>query len=184
MQWRNSNDRYGAVVQVSHWLAVFLITFAWLLGQFMDAFPRGTASRTAHWLHNEAGMLVIVLLALRLVWRSVDLWPAPEKTTLGPLVERAAQLGHLALYLLMLAVPVAGIVLVFARGRALDVFGLFDIASPWVRDPTFAESVAEVHGFLADALIVLALLHAVAALAHHWLLRDSTLLRMLPGRSR
>lgn len=183
MQWRNSPDRYGAIVQASHWLTVLLILFAWLLGQFMDDFPRGAASRTAHWLHNEAGMLVIIFLAVRLGWRLIDPPPAEERSPLGALGEYAGKLGHLALYGLMLAVPIAGIVLVFARGRALDIFGLVEIASPWVRDPAFAESVEGIHGWLADALIVLACVHAVAALAHNWVLRDSTLRRMLPGRA-
>jgi cytochrome b561 len=184
MQWRNSPDRYGAVVQASHWLTVFLILFAWLLGQFMDDFPRGAASHAAHWLHNEAGMLVIVFLAMRLGWRLVDPAPAQESPPFGALGEYAGKLGHLALYMLMLAVPIAGVVLVFARGRALDILGLVEIASPWTRDPAFAKSVEEIHGFLSDALIVLACVHAVAALAHHWVLRDSTLRRMLPGRAR
>jgi cytochrome b561 len=183
MQWRNSADRYGAVVQGSHWLAVLLIVFAWLLGQFMDDIPQGPARAAGHWLHNSAGMLVIVLLAVRLAWRQIDPSPALEKSAFGPLADRAGQLVHVALYLLMLAIPVAGIVLVFARGRALDVFGLVQIASPWTRDPDFAKSVKEVHEWLADALMLLAFAHAAAALAHHWVLHDSTLRRMLPGRA-
>jgi cytochrome b561 len=184
MHWRNSPDRYGAVVQGAHWLTVFLILFAWLLGQFMDEFPRGVASSWAHWLHNEAGMLVIVLLAVRLGWRLVDSSPADERPAFGALGEYAGKLSHLALYALMLAVPITGIVLVFARGRGLDIFGLVQITSPWSRDPAFAEQVEDIHGWLANALIILAGVHAVAALAHHWVLRDSTLRRMLPSRAR
>ncbi|HEX5846860.1 MAG TPA: cytochrome b/b6 domain-containing protein [Rhodoplanes sp.] len=56
-------------------------------------------------------------------------------------------------------------------------------ASPWTRDPDFAKSVKEVHEWLADALMLLAFAHAAAALAHHWVLHDSTLRRMLPGRA-
>lgn len=182
MQWRNSPDRYGAVVQGSHWLTVLLIVFAWLLGQYMDDFPRAI-SPTAHWLHNEAGLLVLVLLAVRLAWRWIDVEPVPEKSRFGALATRASLFAHVALYALMLAVTVAGITLVFARGRALDVFGFIQIASPWARDPAFAKSVVETHGLLANILMLLAFAHALAALAHHWVLRDSTLRRMLPHRA-
>ena len=72
----------------------------------------------------------------------------------------------------------------FARGHALPLFGLGEIASPWPADRTFARSVKGVHELLANALIILALLHAAAALAHHWFLRDRTLRRMLPGVAR
>jgi cytochrome b561 len=60
------------------------------------------------------------------------------------------------------------------------LFGLTEIASPWVRDRAFARSVKEIHEVMANALIILATLHAVAALLHHWVLRDRTLVRMLP----
>ena len=182
MQWRNSPERYGAVVQGAHWLTVLLIVFAWLLGQYMDDFPR-SMSPTAHWLHNEAGMLVVLLLAVRLAWRWLDVEPAPEKSRFGVLAEYASKLAHAVLYALILAVPIAGMTLVFARGRALDVFGLFQIASPWARDPVFARTVVQPHDLLANILMLVAFLHAVAALAHHWLLRDSTLRRMLPRRA-
>jgi len=68
----------------------------------------------------------------------------------------------------------------FARGNALPVFGLFEIASPWASNRAFARSVKEVHEVLANALVILAILYAVAALVHHWIFRDRTLARMLP----
>jgi cytochrome b561 len=79
-------------------------------------------------------------------------------------------------------VPVVGIVLQFARGEALWIFGLYEIASPWTKDRVFASSVNEAHELLANALVILAELHAAAAaLIHHWVFRDRTLVRMLPG---
>jgi cytochrome b561 len=84
--------------------------------------------------------------------------------------------------LLLVAVPIAGIVLQFARGDSLSIFGIVDIASPWpARDRAFAEGVKEVHELLAHSLLAVAGLHAVAALVHHWVFGDRTLVRMLPG---
>jgi cytochrome b561 len=183
MQWRNSPERYGAVVQISHWITVLLILFAWLIGQFHDAFPKGPPRSAAMWFHKEAGVLVIAILAFRLLWRFVDPPPAFEKTPGGVLADRAAKLAHWVLYLLMLAVPVAGIVLSFARGRPVDLFGFYEIASPWVEDRALAGLAKQAHEWLANGLLIFAFLHAVAALVHHWVLHDSTLRRMLPGRA-
>ena len=90
-------------------------------------------------------------------------------------------MAHFALYVLLFAVPIAGIVLQFARGDSLSIFGMVDIGSPWPRDRAFAESVKGVHELLAHALLAAAGLHAAAALVHHWVFRDRTLVRMLPG---
>ena len=181
MQWRNSADRYGAGLVTLHWLMVVLISCGWLLGQLKDATPRDWHG-PVQFLHNSAGLLVLLLLVVRLAWRLADPPPALEPTRFGPAATWAAKLGHGALYVLMLAVPIAGITLIFSAGRPLNVFGLFEIASPWVRDREFGRSVHEVHELLANTLIILAFLHAAAALVHHWVLRDRTLTRMLLPR--
>ena len=132
-------------------------------------------------VHISAGLAIIALVALRLLWHVGDPPPPPEGTTLGQWVDRAGQLTHYALYVLLFAVPISGIILQFARGDALPVFGWFEIVSPWPEDRAFRRTFKEIHEVLASALLVLAGLHAGAALIHHWILSDRTLLRMLPG---
>jgi cytochrome b561 len=149
---------------------------AWLLGQFIDDLPRGTLS-----IHISASLVILLLLLVRLAWRTADPPPVPEPTALGPWLARGGLLAHYALYLLLFLVPVAGIEVQFARGDALSIFGLYEIASPWVKNRAFARSVTEVHDLLANTLVALAALHAVAAAIHHWVFRDRTLIRMLPG---
>jgi cytochrome b561 len=78
-------------------------------------------------------------------------------------------------------VPIAGVLAQFARAHGLPVFGLFEIASPWAEDRNFARNVTEVHEVLSNILIALVGLHAIGALVHHYIFRDRTLLRMLPG---
>jgi cytochrome b561 len=89
-------------------------------------------------------------------------------------------LMHYVLYGLLIAAPVSGIILQFARGDSLPLFGLTEIASPWAPDRALARSVKEVHEVTANALVIIAAFHATAALLHHWVLRDRTLMRMLP----
>ncbi|MGL4285178.1 MAG: cytochrome b [Phreatobacter sp.] len=181
MQIKNSTDRYGAIAQSLHWLTVILLMLAWTLGTFGDVFPRGPARATGQFVHMIAGLAILAVLAARLSWRMVDPPPPPAPTRLGLWAERAAQLTHCALYLLLIAVPIVGIVLQFARGRPVPLFGLAEIPSPWVADRAFSRNVRQVHELIAHALLILAGLHAAAALCHHWIFRDRTLARMLPG---
>jgi cytochrome b561 len=180
MQIRNSDQAYGAAAQALHWATVLLVILAWTLGTFDDALPKGAARAAGLFVHISAGLVIPALLILRLLLRVVDPPPALEPTRLGKWAEVTARLAHYSMYALLIAVPVTGILAQFARGNPLPVFGLFEIASPWLRDKNFAHNVTEVHEVFADALLILAGLHASAALAHHWVLRDRNLLRMLP----
>lgn len=184
MQLFNSTKDYGAIPQTLHWLTVFLVALAWALGIFDDVLPKGWPRDSGLFVHIWAGIAILFLLVARLSWRLVDPAPTPEATEFGNWMGRwldpAARIAHYSLYALLVAVPVVGIVLQFARGDALPLFGLAEIPSPWVKDRAFAHSVKEVHEVLAHALVTVALMHAAAALIHHWIFRDRTLVRMLP----
>lgn len=182
MQVFNSSERYGAVVRSLHWTAVALILLAWLLGLFGDDLPKGPARDLGLFIHITAGLVVLAMVVLRILWRIVDRAPDAESGRYAVLMQRMASLAHIALYGLMIAVPVVGIVVQFARGQPLPLFGITEIASPWPADRAFARSVKEVHELLAHALVAIAAVHAAAALFHHWVLRDNTLRRMWPGR--
>ncbi|MGY8684235.1 cytochrome b [Bradyrhizobium sp. UFLA05-153] len=179
MQVRNSAEGYGAVAMTLHWAVVTLVFCAWLLGEFGDALPRGPQREAGELIHIFLGLLILVLVAVRLCWRLTDPPPAPD-AAIGPWSERAASAMHYIMYALLVAAPVAGILVQFARGHALPVFGLVEIASPWAADRAFARDVREVHEALTNALLILVGLHAAAGLLHHYVLRDRTLKRMLP----
>lgn len=180
MQIVNSSNSYGAVPQVMHWLTVLLVAVAWTLGLFGDEFPKGAPRSAGLFVHISAGLTVIALLVVRLAWNLANPPPDGEPTGLGVWVDRLGRMAHYLLYGLLMAVPIAGIVLQFARGDALSIFGITDIASPWITDRAFARSVKEVHEALAHTLMIVAGFHAAAALFHHWVLRDRTLAKMLP----
>ena len=107
--------------------------------------------------------------------------PPLEPTRFGRPLALASKLGHYILYALLLAVPCLGIIAQLKRGNPLPIFGAWDVASPWPADRATARSLREVHGLVANALLIFAGVHAVAALAHHYIFRDRTLVRMLPG---
>jgi cytochrome b561 len=125
----------------------------WLLGTFGDDLPEGPTRAAGLFVHISAGLTVVAIVALRLLWRIGNPPPTPERTPLGDWADRAARFAHYALYALLIAVPITGIFVQFARGDALPIFGVFDIASPWSADRAFARSVKEFHELLANALV-------------------------------
>ncbi len=180
MNMTEADSRYSNAAQFFHWLSALLVASAWLLGQTRDEFARGEPRRMVDFLHISAGQLIITMLALRLIWRFIAP-PAPMETTAaGVWGDRAAKLAHILLYVLLLAVPIAGIVTLFADGKPLPLFRLGEIPSPWIGDKAFEHKAKEIHEWFANGLIFLAALHATAALAHHFHFRDGVLTRMTP----
>lgn len=184
MQWRNSQHGYGPAAQVAHWLSVLLVGIAWVLGTIGEDLPRGSARHLGEIIHVYAGELIAILLIVRVCWRLIDPPPPPEPTPLGRVGDLASKIVHFALYALLAAVVALGVMTQFADGDALSLLGMFDIVSPWTKDKTFAHDMKEVHETLANGLIILAVIHAGAALVHHFVFGDRTLRRMLPGSSK
>ena len=183
MQWVNSTARYGAVSQFLHWSGAFFVIAAWLLGQFGDDLPKAAQSGGL-FAHMTLGLGVLLTLFARLGWRLFSPPPPPEPTRFGRPLAVAANVMTAAIWLLLLAIPVLGIMVQFGRGHDLPILGLWSIPSPWPADRTFARTVVERHELLANILMILVVLHAAAAIAHHSILGDRTLTRMLPGRGR
>jgi cytochrome b561 len=181
MQWANSQSRYGAVPQAVHWITAIFVLCGFLLGQFGDALPKGAPRDFGLLVHMTLGQCVVALLLIRLLWRQVNPPPPPEPTPFGKLLEIAAKASHFTLYGLLVAVPILGMIVQLKRGNALPVFGIWHVQSPWPVDRNLARSILSLHSTLADVLLILAGVHAGAALVHHWIWRDRTLARMLPG---
>jgi cytochrome b561 len=180
MQIKNSPARYGAAAQFIHWLTALLVICGWLLGQFGDDLPKGPARAFGLYLHMTFGQWVIALLIVRLAWRFANPPPLPEATPLGRLLEIAAKVSHFALYALLFVVPFLGIIVQLKRGRDLPLIGIWNVVSPWPADRPLARTILTAHEYLADALLILAGVHACAALVHHYVWRDRTLACMLP----
>jgi cytochrome b561 len=180
MNLPGANARYSPPARFFHWLTVLCVFSAWGLGLIGDDLPRGPIRHTGEFVHILIGETVVLLLVLRLAWRFITPAPLPEATRFGLAGDMATRGVHLALYGFLLAVPVVGVVTLFHGGEALSLYGLFDIPSPWPKNRELKHNSKEIHELLAHLLIVLALLHAAAALAHHYVFRDGVLKRMLP----
>jgi cytochrome b561 len=168
--------RPGSFARFLHWSMAAMIVGLYVLGAVVEEVPRGASRDFGMMLHQSFGLLFVVLLLARLAVR-----PAAAAATSA--FERiAARLMHVALYALMVVTPLAGLGKQWARGRVVDVFGLFTLPSPMDADRALSKAFGEVHETAAVAILVLAGVHAAAALWHHFVRRDNVLRAML-GRA-
>lgn len=181
MQWRNDIHRYGALTIGLHWLMLLLMAAVYACMELKGVFPRGSDGRAAMqtW-HFMLGLSVGVLVVVRLL--VVATGAVPRIVPLPPRTQNLlATLMKLALYAFMLAMPVLGWLILSAKGSVIPFFGLQLPALIGVSKET-AGWIKQIHETLATVGYFLIGGHAAAALFHHYVVRDNTLLRMLPRR--
>jgi cytochrome b561 len=179
---RNTQDSYGLIAIVLHWLVALAVFSLFGLGLWMTGLDYYDPwYHRAPEIHKALGVLLGLVLVARLAWRWINPRPRPEPT-LSVLERRASTLAHALLYGLLFLVMAAGYLISTADERPIDVFGLFAVPATLTGLPEQADRAGDVHLALAIAVIILAGVHALGALKHHFIDRDRTLLRML-GRS-
>jgi cytochrome b561 len=180
---RNSHDTYGLAAVILHWLVALVVVGLFGLGLWMvEQTYYDDWYRTAPAIHKGVGVLLFITVTLRLGWRLVGPRPGPLATH-SMLERRIAKITHALLYALLFAVMLSGYLISTADGRPIDVFGLFSVPALISEVPNQADVAGEIHLALAISLVSLATVHALAALKHHLIDRDRTLLRMLGRRS-
>jgi cytochrome b561 len=179
MTMRSSRLRFGAVTQLFHWLTVALVGTAYIVS------PGGSEQRvysaafdSARQMHETVGILLFGLVLLRILWRLFE--PTPEPPPMPPWMKLSASAAHLALYALLLAIPLTAIAGAWLENHPLTIFGIGNIGPMLSPVPGLGQSVAYIHTILGNVIIWLAGFHAAAALFHHYVLRDHTMTSMLP----
>lgn len=170
-------DRYDAVTQGLHWLIAALVLAAYGLGLGREAVPKGEMRALVLSLHMTLGLAIVALMTVRIAWRlaAPDVAPVP----MSPGMQRISRLAHAALYGLLLAVPLVGLAAAWLKGRSVGFAG-WPVPNPLGVDVATAKMLEEAHEVLANGMMLLAGLHAGAAIVHHRLIKDDTLRRMLP----
>ena len=178
MQWRNSSDRYGAVTRAFHWISAVWVLGLFGLGYWMVGLTYYDPWRqTAPFWHKSLGVLFAVFLLLRLLWSWAQRKPVPLANH-STLVRFSSKAMHVLLYVLLVSIIVSGYLISTADGRPISVFGWFDVPSLVSGIRNQEDIAGEVHAILAWTLMGLVLVHALAALKHHFFDRDDTLRRM------
>ena len=173
--------RYGAAAQIFHWLTAILVVAAYIMS------PGGSEQRVYssaadfnRQTHETLGACVFALTLLRLLWRSID--KTPEDPPMKPWMMRSAKIVRVALYGLLIAIPVAATMGAFLEAHPLTLWAIGNIGPMLSPMHDVGQTVAEIHTTLGNVILWAAGLHAVAALYHHFFLRDGVLISMLPGR--
>jgi len=177
-----TNHRYDLMAQALHWTTAIAIVAAFVLIQVVEGLPKGPERSFVMGLHKSFGVIVVALVALRVAWRHVS--PPPAPPVMPAWMASASRLGHAALYALMLLVPVVGMVMSWSAGRPIAVFGLFTLPDLLPPSPVLKDTTEKVHEVLGNLVLIVAGLHAGAALFHHYVLKDGVLARMLPWGAR
>lgn len=158
-------DRYPLNMRILHWGMAVLIIGMLASGLLMDDLPRDTQLREqVYFLHKSCGVAVLLLALLRVIIRLFSVIPPlPDMITI--LEQKLAKLGHLALYLLMFAVPISGILMSNGYGYAVPFFGL---ELPRIIEPNrdLGKLAREAHEILPYALMGLIGLHVLGAIKH------------------
>lgn len=171
-----NSGRYSTASIALHWLMLLLMIAVYALIELREFYPRGSDPREAMkaW-HFTLGLSVFVLVWLRIVARVVT--RSPPKLVEPAWRSLSAKGVHLALYVLMVAMPLAGWVILSAEGDAIPFWGL-NLPAIAPVDEALAHNVEELHGLGGTIGYWLIGLHAVAALFHHYVLKDGLLSRM------
>lgn len=172
-------SRYPAISILMHWAMVLLIAAVYLCIELTDQYPRGSPEREflKHW-HFTLGLTVFALVWLRLALRLIG--PVPAITPAPPVWQ--ARLGaavHLLLYLLMIAMPLGGWLILSGAGKPVPFYG-FELPHLIGPNKQLAEEIGDIHETFGNIGYFLIGLHAAAGLYHHYLKGDNTLRRMLP----
>jgi cytochrome b561 len=177
---RTDLERYGRGALAFHWLAFVLVVGVGILGLLHDSWPKHSQR---FWINIHAVFGIVLWLTLigRFWWRVRHRPPAPSESH-GRFARRFAASTHFLLYVLLFITPIVGIITFIYHGRVLNL-GLFQWDFGVRSNRAIFHPTEELHGYLAYALFALAAVHAMAALWHHFVLRDAVLLRMWP-RSR
>jgi len=132
-------------------------------------------------LHRSLGIFVLFLAAARLIVR-VRVSTKHLSSGLPELIRKASATAQFALYFLLLALPISGWLQASAAGKPVKLLGLIPLPMLIEKDRDFAEQISDLHEYMAWTLIALVVLHAIAALWHHFWRKDHVLRSMLPIR--
>ncbi|MFL6777364.1 MAG: cytochrome b [Sphingomicrobium sp.] len=172
---------YDGVAISLHWLTAFLVVANFALAQTWDWFAKPTRGLMED-THMSFGVLLTAVVLARIVWRLIPGHQLPSLE--AGWMRLASKATHYVLYMLLVAEAGLGFAFRWGAGRPMEFFGagipplIGEMARPLRRE------LREFHEWIGWAIIVLALLHALAALYHHYALKDRVLQRMLPRRAR
>ena len=164
-------EHFSSVSKVVHIVSAVAFIAALLL-----MFLNPSADSVAFNLHQSLGLLVVVLYMVRITWMN---WAGKPKALGNKMEQFAAHMAHMALYGILLLMPLSGLLIAVAKAKETVVFGLFSIPGLAERNSGLIDFAYGAHSFLEIVCYLLVAAHVGAALYHHFILKDETLSRMM-----
>lgn len=175
----NTRDGYGLITRLLHWLIFALVIGNLSGGILLSLLPPGVFRAFLVTAHKSTGVVISLLMIGRLLWRVCN----PQPRDLGEIavLNYVARVLHIWLYALLLLQPLSGILMSQAYGYPVVVFGIVTLPPLIWNSPPLASVFGEIHAVTSVVLALAITVHAAAALKHHFIDRDRTLMRMLKG---
>ncbi|NAW60049.1 MULTISPECIES: cytochrome b [unclassified Vibrio] len=160
-----------------HWLTAIAFLTVFSIGLYMSELPRGPEKGEWVALHKSLGATVLLLALFRLGWRIKEGRIKPL-STLPAWQEKLAHLIHVVLILVTLMMPLSGIIMSRAGGRAIEVFG-WEVIAAGEKQPWLQEAGSAVHHATVNIIVIALVLHVAGALKHHYIDKDATMRRIV-----
>ena len=192
MMLGNSQSRYGSIAMLLHWLIAAMVLINVCLGLYFVTLPTDFPGKSLFTqTHKSIGLTILMLSIFRLVWRWLNPQP-PLPGNMGPLLRFGSKAVHWLFYFLLIAIPLAGWCIVSVSPLSITTIYFGTFKWPHIG---FLNSLAmdqrrallpyfvNTHNTLAFLALALIVLHTIAALYHHFVMKDDVLRRMLPGKT-
>ena len=178
MKLSNDQDYFGLISIIFHWIIAVLTLSLFFIGLWMvelDYYDNWY--QLAPWWHKGLGVLVMLLIISRWFWQIISPRPLPL-SSIPKWQQLISRIVHFCMNIITIAIGVSGYLIVTAKGHALSIFGLIKIPS-FISGVSNLEDVAgDAHFLLAYLLMTSVTIHVLAALKHHVINKDKTLIRM------
>lgn len=179
---KNTEQHYGWITISLHWLVALIIIGLFALGFWMvDLGYYDPWYKQGPDLHRSIGIILFTLMVFRVIWKTVET-KTQSLTSHSNFEKVAGSLTHKLLYLFVFVIMFSGYLISTADGRAIEVFEFFTVPSMGELFTNQEDIAGLIHQYLAYAMIALVIIHALAAVKHHFIDKDNTLTRMLGNR--
>ena len=180
MGLKNTNIEYGSLAKALHWLVAIGLCALIFLGLEQAGMESGDERSRILLIHKSIATITLMLMTIRIVWRFMNDVPAyPDEMPQWQRV--SSSIVHWGLYITVFAQLFAGAMVSGTGGRGLPVFGFFSIPLPVAEDHDAHEWWEEVHEFVWIPIAALLIVHILAALYNHFIVKNDTVRRMTVG---
>jgi len=180
MTYRNTTTEWGSPAKALHWIIAIGVFILLYLGLEQAGMERGDEKSEIRLIHASIATVLLFLMTIRIVWRFINDIP-DHPDGIAPLQRMVAKVVHWGLYITVLGQLLAGAMISGTGGRGLPLFNRVSIPLPVAESEEGHEFWEGVHEFAWKPLAAIIVIHILAALYNHFVLKNNVLRRMTLG---